>query len=143
MNETKLFVAMKACIINEKNQILIVRESDSYKDGSQVGKWDVPGGRINPDETLEEALRREVKEETNLILKSYTLLDVHDTFANKHNEKWHIVRLFYITKCEEGIINLSKDHDAYDWVDVDKITAYPGIIQNMMPTLIKLNEALS
>ncbi|MBI2148760.1 NUDIX domain-containing protein, partial [Candidatus Woesearchaeota archaeon] len=64
--ENKTFVAMKAVILNDKNEILIIQESSKDPSRSHVGKWDVPGGRLNFGEDPFEGLRREVKEETNL-----------------------------------------------------------------------------
>ena len=43
----KLFVATKA-FIRYKDKILILRESVKYDDGSNVGSYDVVGGRVNP-----------------------------------------------------------------------------------------------
>ena len=44
-DEPVLFVAQKAIIVN-KNKVLIIREASTYKDGTNIGKWGVPGGRI-------------------------------------------------------------------------------------------------
>jgi len=49
--EIKLFVATKAFILYE-NKILILKESSEYKDGTNVGQYDVAGGRIEPGENF-------------------------------------------------------------------------------------------
>ena len=136
--DIKLFVAAKACILNKDNQLLLVRESNSYLDASNVGKWDIPGGRLDVSETLKEGLLREVREEVGLSVTSYDLFDVHDTFVEKNNERWHIVRLFYKVSCDNTAVKLSTDHDAYAWIDLDKVIKHPGFIQNMIPTVEKL-----
>lgn len=135
---SKLFVAVKACIVNSENKILLLREASLYQDGTNVGKYDVVGGRIDTSESLEEALRREVLEESGLIVKEFSLVDVHDTFNQKGEEMWHIVRLFYKVRCEEKVVILSQDHDKYEWVDLHAIEDFEGIIDNLIPVIKKL-----
>lgn len=50
------------CIIEKDGKILLVQEAK----GKITGKWSVPGGKVNEGESFEEAMKREVKEETNL-----------------------------------------------------------------------------
>lgn len=60
--------AVAAIIVNTKNELLVaVRASDPGK-----GQWDLPGGFVDPGESAEEAVRREIKEELNLDIKSTT-----------------------------------------------------------------------
>ena len=55
--------AAVACfIVNERDEVLVVRRSREPMQGT----LDLPGGFCDPDETVEQAVRREVKEETNL-----------------------------------------------------------------------------
>ena len=70
----KLFLATKAFIIYE-GKVLILRESGSYQDGTNAGRYDLPGGRLNPGEKYDEALAREVLEETGLTIKIKKPLD--------------------------------------------------------------------
>ncbi|MDQ5885471.1 MAG: ADP-ribose pyrophosphatase [Patescibacteria group bacterium] len=58
-------VAVKAIIVNSKNQVLVLREAPRA-DGSQAGKYGLPGGRVNSGEYYLDALQTEVLEETNL-----------------------------------------------------------------------------
>lgn len=134
----KLFVAVKAIIVNEKREVLLLREASTYIDGTNVGRYDVPGGRIDVTESLEGALSREVMEETGLQVLTSNLVDVHDTFNEKGGETWHIIRLFYQVKCAEGEVVLSKDHDKYQWVSLDSINDKQEIIQNLIPILQKV-----
>lgn len=112
----------------------------SYDDGTNSGKYDVPGGRIEISETLGDALSREVLEEVGLKIKSYELVDVQDTFNEKRGETWHIVRLFYKVECEEGEVKLSKDHDDFKWVSLEKVKEFPDIIENLLLTFAKLKK---
>ena len=65
MDDVKLFTATKA-LISHEGKILLIQESNIYSDGTQLGKFDVVGGRITPGENFEDCLKREVLEETGL-----------------------------------------------------------------------------
>ena len=65
MENIKLFVATKA-FISYNGKILILRESSQYVDGSNSGKYDIVGGRMQPGQRFDDSLRREVSEETGL-----------------------------------------------------------------------------
>ena len=74
---------VRAVIYNKSGELLVVKDN---KWG-----WNLPGGRIEPNETPEKAIKREVFEETNLTLKNHKQLGVERTFfANlgKDNDVW-------------------------------------------------------
>jgi 8-oxo-dGTP diphosphatase len=116
----QLFVGTKA-IVHYEGKVLLLRESTEYIDGSEQGKWDVPGGRIEASETLEEGLVREVKEECGLEVIKGKLLGAFDGFPIIRGEKCHVVRLYYLCEAASNIVELSIDHDAYDWVEPSSI----------------------
>lgn len=58
--------AVAGLIVNENNELLVtVRAHDPHK-----GRWDLPGGFIDPGESAEHALAREIKEELNLDIEN-------------------------------------------------------------------------
>lgn len=139
MNQNiQLFIAVKAFILNEKGEVLLLREASSYTDGTNIGKYDIPGGRIDPEESLSGALAREVREETGLMFEQSELLDVHDTFNQKGGEVWHIVRLLYKVTSARGEVILSKDHDEHIWIPVKEAIERSEVIENYIPLLKKL-----
>lgn len=58
-----MHVAVNLIILNEKNQIYLAQRSKN--ENVEPNKWGVPGGSVEQNESLEEALIREIKEETN------------------------------------------------------------------------------
>lgn len=67
-------VSIDALILKEDKILLIKRGFDPYK-----GFWAIPGGHLDYDETVKDAVRREVKEETNLDVTSLSLVDVYSS----------------------------------------------------------------
>lgn len=112
----KLFVGTKG-VVHYKSKILLLRESSLYEDGSKKGKWDVPGGRIEEEETLEEGLLREVTEECGLRVTKGRLLGAYDGFPVIKGEQCHVVRLYFLCESDSDQVVLSEDHDAYAWVE--------------------------
>jgi 8-oxo-dGTP diphosphatase len=60
-----------AVIINDKDEVFISRRS---ADQHQGNKWEFPGGKVEENETVEDALRREIKEELGIDVQSQTYL---------------------------------------------------------------------
>jgi 8-oxo-dGTP diphosphatase len=121
MFHMKLFIGAKAIIVNE-GRILVLREA-SYDEGTNEGKWDVPGGRINPEEPIIEGLKREVMEESGLQIEAGEVLGVYETFPTIKGEACHIVRVYYQAKLiSPDEVTLSGDHDLYEWIDPKTVT---------------------
>ena len=67
-------VAAMGIIYNENTGLLLEKRTDT-------GEWCTPGGALEPHESIEDALRREIKEETNLDFNDPKLFDIK---ANVH-----------------------------------------------------------
>lgn len=129
----KLFIGAKAIIVNN-GKVLLLREA-MYDEGINTGKWDVPGGRINPEEPILEGLQREITEESGLMVETEEVLGVFETFPEIKGEHCHIVRVFYKAKTLSTEVTLSPDHDAYEWVSVEELAGKELV--SSLPELIK------
>lgn len=65
-----IIVTGGAIIRDGKGRILLQKRSD-------YGDWGLPGGAMNPGESIEETMIREVKEETGLSIKEYSFYSVY------------------------------------------------------------------
>lgn len=109
----KLQVGVKALIQNDKGEYLLLRRAEVMTSESET-HWDIPGGRIEPEEALHDALRREVLEETGIKLSDEPeLLAAQDIFVSAIN--LHVVRLTYRLK-GQGEVVLSHEHQETRWV---------------------------
>ena len=105
--------AVKAFIVDNEGQLLIVKRADD--DPHRPGMWEIPGGRLNPGEDPSLGLRREVKEETNL------LVEVLDPLAVSHfarEDKQIVTLITFVCKPISGKVKISEEHSDYKWVDV-------------------------
>jgi len=112
----KLFIGAKAMVVHE-GKVLLLREA-AYNEGTNEGKWDVPGGRINAEEPILEGLQREVMEESGLTIKPGRVLGVFETFPTIKGEACHIVRVYYEATPQTFEVVLSQDHAEFAWVTV-------------------------
>lgn len=109
----KLQVGVKLLIKNTAGQFLFIQRNSPLPDGTGI-KWDIPGGRINPDESLINALKREVREEVRVnLIAEPTLLSAQDIFIP--DADLHVVRLTYIASFDEEII-LGDEHQTMQWL---------------------------
>ena len=96
--------------------LLLKRSSERYPNIKNY--WDIPGGRIIPGTTIFENIKREVIEETKLIvLNEPTLIGVQDIL--RLPEK-HIVRLTF-SAATSGDPVLNEEHTEYKWVSLEEM----------------------
>ncbi len=70
-----------AVIVNQNNEVCI---SLRHKNAHQGGLWEFPGGKVEQDETIKQALNREIKEELNIDIKqSRPLITINHNYPDK------------------------------------------------------------
>jgi 8-oxo-dGTP diphosphatase len=123
-----------ACIKNKENQILMVYNQDA-------GHWSMPGGKVEQGEFLDQALVREVKEETGYDVSVGDVLSINERkiVASKEHA------LFLTFSCEilggEILISDPKEISKVEWIDFDKANAlmpyHPQGVKTLMMERIK------
>jgi 8-oxo-dGTP diphosphatase len=111
-------LAVRVLLTDQDGKILILKRSTDAK--TNPGKWELPGGKVNQDESFDHALIREVYEETNLKIALE-----HVVGASEQN--LHIIRAVHIImsgKIIEGELNLSAEHEGYAWVFIETLPDY-------------------
>ncbi len=79
-------VVVDAIIVN-KDKILLIKRAAHLING---GKWAIPGGFLDRDETCEQAVLRELKEETGLTAKEIKLFKIIDDPKRKNEERQNV-----------------------------------------------------
>ena len=103
---------VKVVMVRDDDKVLILRRSGKVISKESPWEWDLPGGHVEKDEALDDALDREVWEETSLDLDKATKIytDEKTTFFAAYD--W------------EGKISLSQEHSDYKWIKPENITNY-------------------
>ena len=91
-NGLLVYPAVAACIKNSEKEILLVKKRKS-------GIWGFPAGGVEPDETIYQALKREIKEEINADIAPTRLIAVYSTpkfdFTYPNGNKIHPLIFFF------------------------------------------------
>ena len=107
----KFFVSSKAILVNPQGKILVMRLQD--------GRWDLPGGRMDKNENLPQALAREIKEETGLIVDPTGAKLVYaGVFPYKGPPAESVtVIVFSLPLNTDASIVVSHEHKDFFWLD--------------------------
>ncbi len=113
-----LQIGVKILIRNRQQQFLFIKRTKLLQNETEES-WDIPGGRIEPEEALDAALAREVQEELGIALTGTPqLINAQDIFAPAKD--LHVVRLTYPldTDVDVSTITLSDEHQAITWLSL-------------------------
>ncbi|MDL2246236.1 NUDIX domain-containing protein [Methanobrevibacter sp. OttesenSCG-928-K11] len=108
-------LTMRAVVKNNKNEILLLRRHPESR--TNPHKWELPGGKVDPGEFFDEALVRELKEETNL---KVTIGDFYEAIQDDYPHK-RTVQLVMNVNIISGELKISDEHDAFKWVKKDEL----------------------
>lgn len=107
-----LGVAAKAVIVNEAGEALVIRRSE--RSSVDPGRWDLPGGKMDDRERLVDALVREVREETGLVIKPEDAEPYHVSHFVK--EPFWVTCVTFACPAFTGEVALSHEHTEHRWV---------------------------
>ena len=113
------FVAVIGIVKLDDDRILLLKRNARRR--TSPNKWQTPSGFMNEGESAEEAVLREVKEETSLdgtIMKSGSAFEVVDKWA-----RWVIVPFLISAKSDKVVIDTS-EHSEFRWVNVDEVSSF-------------------
>jgi len=109
-----------ALIFNQGGKVFLMT-SPKWK-----GKYVIPGGHIELGETIEQALKREIKEETNLDIFDIKFVILQEfIFGEEFHEKKHFIFLDYAAKTKNTDVVLNKEGVEYVWVTLDEALKLP------------------
>lgn len=127
----KTIRVVAAIIFNQGKVFATQRGYGEFKDG-----WEFPGGKIEPGETPEEAIKREIKEELDTEIEVVKFLDT----VEYDYPKFHLSMDCFICKVISGDLVL-KEHEAAKWLkkekldSVDWLPADQGLIEKIKEEL--------
>lgn len=106
-----LVLSVKVVIRDASGRCLLLKRSLRSK--GNPGKWDLPGGKVDPGENFTQGILREVAEETGLTISIQRVGGV----AESESPTNKVVYLILEGRLESGQVQLSSEHDEYVWVN--------------------------
>lgn len=112
---------MGALIIDADRILLVERGREPLKD-----YWSIPGGAVETGEKLEEALRREIREETGLEVGILGLVEIYERIMRDADGRpeYHYVLMDYLCRVAGGELRAGDDASRAGWFTQDEL---PGL----------------
>lgn len=113
-------VLVAACaLIDPDHRVLIAKRPEGK---AMAGLWEFPGGKVEPGETPETCLIRELREELGLDTEESCLAPL--TFASHSYEDFHLLMPLYVCRVWNGIPK-PKEGQTLKWVRPNDMSDYP------------------
>jgi len=114
-------VGVGAVVLDGSRVVLVKRANEPLK-----GEWSLPGGAVDVGETLEEAIRREVLEETGLEVEVGPIVDVLDRIRCDPDGrvKFHYVLIDFLCRPTGGELRGASDAEEATWADAADVVRY-------------------
>jgi ADP-ribose pyrophosphatase YjhB (NUDIX family) len=106
-------VGVGAVIVDKGRVLLVRRGTEPLK-----GEWSLPGGLLELGESLTAGVKREVMEETGLIVETVELVEVLDRIHRQDQRiRYHYVIADYLCRVTGGLLHAATDAADVQWVE--------------------------
>lgn len=118
MSDHKLLLVVACALIDADRRVLIAQRPEGK---NLAGLWEFPGGKLEPGESPEEALIRELEEELGISTKTACLAPV--SFASHSYDNVHLLMPLYACRKWQGVPE-AREHTALKWVRPQHLRDY-------------------
>jgi 8-oxo-dGTP diphosphatase len=115
----KLVLVSAVALIDRDGRVLIAQRPEGKP---MAGLWEFPGGKVEPGESPEAALIRELHEELGIDTWASCLAPL--TFASHTYDDFHLLMPLFACRRWEGLPR-AREHAALKWASVRDLPAYP------------------
>jgi 8-oxo-dGTP diphosphatase len=119
MAELNLTLVVACALIDADKRVLLAQRPE---DKPMAGLWEFPGGKVEPGESPEQTLIRELHEELGITVSEPCLAPL--TFASHAYQTFHLLMPLYICRRWEGMV-IAREGQALAWVRANKLRDYP------------------
>lgn len=124
-------LVVAAAIILDKDKVLIAQREE----GSNMEfKWEFPGGKLEGNETPEQCLVREIKEELDMVIEP---VEIYKAVRHKYREK-DILLLAYICRLVKGE-GIPIECNDFKWISKEQLSQYEYTLADV-PIVEKLKN---
>jgi 8-oxo-dGTP diphosphatase len=115
----KLVLVVACALVDADRRVLIARRPEGKP---MAGLWEFPGGKVEPEETPEAAIIRELEEELGVETKTACLAPL--SFASHSYESFHLLMPLFVCRRWQGT-PVAREHTALKWVRPQALRDYP------------------
>jgi 8-oxo-dGTP diphosphatase len=113
-------VLVAACALIDADGRVLIAERPAGK--SMAGLWEFPGGKVEPGESPEQSLIRELREELGIQVKEACLAPL--TFASHAYADFHLLMPLYVCRRWDGTV-AAQEGQRLAWVQPNRLRDYP------------------
>lgn len=118
----QFYLAVKGLIRNPEGKILVLKRSDH--DDHKPGVWETPGGGIDHEQPPQEALEREILEETGLTV---IVKEPFNVFTFRKDTGEFKVGITFLCDWVSGEVRLSDEHTEYRFIDAQDFAGLESV----------------
>lgn len=118
MSNKPILLVVACALVDTDRRVLIAQRPEGKH---MANMWEFPGGKIDPGETPEAALIRELREELDVETKQACLAPL--SFASHTYEHMHLLMPLYVCRRWQGT-PVAKEHQALKWVRPQALRDY-------------------
>ncbi len=119
MSDRPLLLVAACALVDVDGRVLICKRP---KGKELAGFWEFPGGKVEPGETPETCLIRELKEELGIDVVSACLSPF--VFASHVYDSFHLLMPLFLCRRWTGVVQ-AREHEALAWARPEKLADYP------------------
>lgn len=124
--------AVVNAVIAQGDKVLLAKRSGKLIEG---GKWDLPGGFVDRDETLEQAMAREILEETGWQARNFRLARIRSSPERPGDENRQNIVFIYFCEAAERIGEPDWETQAVKWFPIDALPPAAEIAFDQLDSL--------
>lgn len=122
LGEDCIGLSVFAIVSDDEGRILLVMHKPSEKKGKEYeGVWAMPGGKIEFGEGTEDALAREIKEETNVDISEIKLISHSDSIKDNGRKHWIALNFTANALTTDAKVMEAEKFEDVQFFDSDKI----------------------
>jgi 8-oxo-dGTP diphosphatase len=131
-------IGVGAVILDQARVLLVQRAHPPLQ-----GQWSLPGGALELGETLEEGVRREVLEETGLIVEPQAIVEIFDRISRDVEGcvQYHYVLVDYLCRVTGGCLACASDAAAARWAARDDLASVADFTVDVIHKAFRMADA--
>ena len=119
------FLAVRAIIANNDGKVLIIKRANTLHGD---GKWCLPGGNVEYGQRVQEAVKKEIKQEISFTCTDFFFLFFVENLPSEESDL-HYVNLIY--ECvAEGTPHLNYESSDYGWIGPEDMNDFEFAFRN-------------